>query len=106
MTEDVTVSTVEANGTVEVTTTAEALAEAAGRLLTAEQRLQKLRDHPLVLSDPKVNVTWWDCLEEVYICDTNLHRLFVGGKPSPEQNRLYNEFRLMVLQGSKLKANA
>lgn len=100
------VSTVEVNGDVEVTTTADALQEAAGRLLTAERRLQKLKALPDILSDPKTNATWWDCLEEVYICDTNLHRLFVGGRPSPQQNKLYNEFRLMVLQGSKLKANA
>jgi hypothetical protein len=90
---------------VEITTTAEALSEAAGRLPTAERRLQKLRDHPLLFVDSLVNCAWWDCLEEVYICDTNLHRLFVGGKPSPAQNRLYNEFRLMVLLGSKLRAN-
>jgi hypothetical protein len=103
---DEIVSTVEANGTVEVTTTADALQEAAGRLLTAERRLQKLRDHPLILVDPKISVAWFDCLEEVYICDCNLHRLFVGGRPSPEQNRLYNQFRLMVLAGSSLKPNA
>jgi hypothetical protein len=60
----------------------------------------------LLFVDSLVNCAWWHCLEEVYICDTNLHRLFVAGRPSPEQNRLYNEFRLMVLQGSKLKANA
>lgn len=100
------VSTVEQNGTVEVTTTGDALLEAAARLLTAQRRLDKLSAHPLVITDSKINVAWWDCLEEVYICDTNLHRLFVGGKPCPEQNKLYNEFRLMVLQGSRMKANA
>jgi len=100
------VSTIEVNGNVEVTTTADALQEAAGRLLTAERRLQKLRALPDVISDPQVNAAWWDALEHVYICDCNLHRLFVGGRPTPEQTKLYNEFRLMVLQGSKLKANA
>src|SRR5690242_21887443 len=100
------VSTVEVNGECEITTTADAIQEAAGRLLTAERRLQKLREHPLIFVDPKISVAWWECLEEVYIADSNLHRLFVGGKPSKEQNVLYNQFRLMLIQGSKLKASA
>lgn len=103
---DEIVSTVEQNGECEITTTADAMQEACGRLLTAERKLQKLREHPLLFSDPKVHCAWWDALEETYICDSNLHRLFVGGKPSKEQNVLYNKFRLMLLQGSKLTPSA
>lgn len=103
---DEIVSTVEQNGECEITTTADAMQEACGRLLTAERRLAKLRAMPDVISDPHVNSAWWDALEDVYVADCNLHRLFVGGKPSVAQNKLYNQFRLMVIQGSKLTPSA
>jgi len=33
-------------------------------------------------------------------------RLFVGSQPSPEQNKLYAQFRAMLLKGTSLKTNA
>jgi hypothetical protein len=80
--------------------------EACGMLLTAERRLQKIAAHPDVVADSKINCMWWDSLERVYECDKALWRLFVGNQPTPAQNKLYNEFRKMLLKGSSLKANA
>ena len=33
--------------------------------LTAERRFQKLCDHPDKVTDPKVNVAWWESLDRV-----------------------------------------
>jgi hypothetical protein len=53
-----------------------------------------------------VNVAWWEALEHVYEREKVVWRLFVGNQPSPEQNKLYAQFRAMLLKGSSLKASA
>jgi len=80
--------------------------EACGMFLTAERRFQKLSALPEVVSDPKVNVAWWEALEHVYEREKVVWRLFLGSQPSPEQNKLYAQFRAMLLKGSSLKASA
>ena len=82
------------------------LEEACGLFLSAERRFQKLNAHPDKVTDPKVNVAWWDALESVYEREKVVWRLFVGCQPTPEQNKLYAKFREMLVQGSRLKANA
>jgi len=60
-----------------------------------------------VVSDPKVNVAWWEALEQVYEREKVVWRLFVGSQPSPEQNKLFVQFRAMLIKGGgSLKANA
>jgi hypothetical protein len=80
--------------------------EACGMFLTAERRFEKLNSHPDKVTDPKVNLAWWEALERVYEREKVVWRLFVGSQPSPEQNRLYAKFREMLVQGSRLKASA
>jgi hypothetical protein len=80
--------------------------EACGMFLTAERRFQKLSALPEVVSDPKVNVAWWEALEHVYEREKVVWRLFLGSQPSPEQNKLYAQFRVMLLKGSRLRASA
>lgn len=80
--------------------------EACGMFLTAERRFEKLNSHPDKVTDPKVNLAWWEALERVYEREKVVWRLFVGNQPSPEQNRLYAKFREMLVQGSRLKASA
>jgi len=80
--------------------------EACGMFLTAERRFQKLSALPDVVSDPKVNVAWWEALEHVYEREKVVWRLFVESQPSPEQNKLYAQFRAMLLKGSRIKASA
>src|ERR1700739_2252090 len=80
--------------------------EACGMFLTAERRFQKLCNHPDKVTDPKVNLAWWEALESFYEREKIVWRLFVGNQPSPEQNKLYAKFREMLVQGSRLKANA
>jgi hypothetical protein len=80
--------------------------EACRLFLRAEQRFQKLCDHPDKVTDPKVNVAWWEALEKVYELEKIVWRLFAGEQPTMADNRLYAKFRELLLKGSKLKANA
>jgi hypothetical protein len=80
--------------------------EACGMFLTAERRFQKLCDHPDKVTDPKVNLAWWEALESVYEREKVVWRLFVGAQPTMADNKLYARFRELLLKGSKLSANA
>jgi len=80
--------------------------EACGMFLTAERRFQKLSDHPDKVTDPKVNMAWWESLEQVYERERVVWRLFVGPQPTIEDNNLYTKFRKLLLEGRKLKADA
>jgi hypothetical protein len=80
--------------------------EACGMFLSAERRFQKLSAHPDKVTDPKVNLAWWEALESVYEREKVVQRLFVGSQPTREQNKLYAKFREMLVQGSSLKASA
>lgn len=82
------------------------LEEACGMFLSAERRFQKLNTHPEKVTDPKVNLAWWEALESVYEREKVVQRLFVGSQPTLEQNKFYAKFREMLVQGSSLKANA
>lgn len=80
--------------------------EACGLFLTREREFQCIAQHPRVVSDPQMNALWWDRLEAVYVAEKAVQRLFVGLRPTLEQNKLYAKFRKLLLEGSKLKANA
>jgi hypothetical protein len=80
--------------------------EACGMFLTAERRFQKLCAHPDKVTDPKVNLAWWESLELVYERERVVWRLFVGPQPTMADNKLYAKFRELLLKGSNLKANA
>ena len=80
--------------------------EACGLFLTAERLFQKFDAHPDKVTDPKINLAWWDALEHVYECEKTVQRLFVGSQPTLEQNKLYARFRAMLLKGSSLKPSA
>ena len=80
--------------------------KACAMFLTAERRFQKLNSHPDKVTDPEVNLAWWEPLEVVWQREQVVWRLFVGSQPSPEQNKLYCQFRAMLVQNSRLKVNA
>lgn len=107
MTEDEVITTKTENGDTTVeTTSAEALERAIGLFLSAERRFQTLSDNPDKVTDERINIMWWDALERVYIAECTLINLFCGNIRTPETNRQYAKFRLMVLKGSSLKPNA
>jgi len=80
--------------------------EACGMFLTADRRFQKLNGHPDKVADPKVNLAWWESLEQVYERERVVWRLFVGPQPTMADNKLYAKFRKLLLEGSKLKGDA
>jgi hypothetical protein len=80
--------------------------EACGMFLTAERKFQKLSAHPNVVTDARLNLAWWDALEDVYQKERTVWRLFVGPKPDLRSNMLYARFRELLLKGRSLKANA
>jgi len=81
------------------------LEEACQIFLTREREFQKITEHPRVVTDIQ-NCLWWDRLELMYQAEQAVWRIFCGGQPSPEQNKLYAKFRKLLLDGSKLKADA
>jgi hypothetical protein len=80
--------------------------EACGMFLTAERKFRKLNANPDCVSNPRLNVEWWDALEHVYRCERTVFRLFVGPQPDMRSNRLYAQFRELLLKGKSLKADA
>ena len=82
------------------------LEEACRLFLRAEQRFQKLSEHPDKVSDPRINVMWWSALETVYELEKTVWKLFVGEKPTMADNKLSARFRKTLLEGSKLKADS
>jgi hypothetical protein len=67
---------------------------------------RRFGEHPRVVTDIQMNCLWWDRLELMYQAEQAVWRIFCGGQISPEQNKLYAKFRKLLLEGSKLKADA
>lgn len=85
---------------------AEAMYEACKMFLTAERKFQKLNANPDCVTDPKLNMRWWDALEFVNQRERVVWRLFVGPQADPASNRQYAQFRKLLLEGKFPKANA
>jgi len=80
--------------------------EACGLFLTREREFQKIAQHPRVATDPQMNALWWERLEAVYVAEKAVQKLFTGPQPTMADNKLYAKFRKLLLEGSKLKADA
>ena len=86
--------------------TARRLEEACQIFLTREREFQRIAEHPRVVADPQMNCLWWDRLEAVYVAEKAVKKLFTGPQPTVADNKLYARFRKLLLDGSKLKADA
>ena len=84
----------------------EAMDDACRAFVSAERKFQKLNANPGCVTDPRLNLEWWDSLELLYRTDKTVWRLFVGPQPDLRSNMLYAKFRELLLKGSSLKANA
>jgi hypothetical protein len=85
---------------------ARCMEEACGLFLTREREFQRIAQHPRVVGDPQMNALWWDRLEAVYVAEKAVQKLFTGPQPTMGDNKLYAKFRKLLLEGSKLKADA
>jgi len=72
----------------------------------AERRFKKLDEHPRKVSDSKINLAWWNALEDMYCCDKALWELFVGPDRSMRSNMQYAQFRSRLLTGVPVRADA
>jgi len=80
-------------------------AEACEAMVTAEREWKKLEVECKV--DPKADVcAYFDALETRYQTDKRLWELFTAGNRSVRSNTMYNEYRLLLLKGSSLRADA
>jgi hypothetical protein len=76
-------------------------AAACDAMVETEKQWRKLE------SDPKRDVCrWFDALEARYQADKRLWLLFTAGDRSVRSNRMYNEYRLILLMGSTTRADA
>jgi hypothetical protein len=76
-------------------------AEACDEMVRSEKQWRKLE------SDPRRDVVaWFDALEARYEADKKLWQLFTAGDRSQRSNKMYNEYRLILLMGSSTRANA
>ena len=82
------------------------LEQAAGEFLTHERDFWKIATRPDVTSDSLSNCIFWDRLHALSESENTLQKIFMGPQPSLEQHRLYGRFRRMLLEGSRLEANA
>ena len=82
------------------------LEEAAGMFLTHQRDFMKIAARADVMTDCLTNCIFWDRLHALSESERTLQRIFMGSQPSLEQHRLYGRFRRMLLEGSRLEANA
>jgi hypothetical protein len=74
--------------------------------LIAQNRFKKLDAHPLNVINKEINLRWWTALEDLYVCDKTLWELFVGPDRSMRSNMQYAQFRLRLLTGVPVRADA
>lgn len=86
--------------------TARRLEEACQIFLTREREFQRIAQHPRVVTDPEMNCLWWDRLEAVYVAEKAAQKLFNGPQPSMAENRLWTQFRRLLIENRRLKADA
>ena len=77
--------------------------------LSTERRFQKLDAHPDKVTDPRVNLAWWESLQQVYEREKVVQRLVTGPQPTLESNKLYARFRaycalIFILNDQRLSA--
>ncbi len=82
-------------------------AAACEAMVEAEKRFQRLNRHAHAQKGvPDETVEWFDALERRYLTDKKLWELFTAGDRSVRSNKLYNEFRMILLRDEKTKADA
>jgi hypothetical protein len=75
-------------------------AAACEAMIEAEKRFQRLdRLARAQKGVPENMVEWFDALESRYLTDKKLWQLFTAGDRSVRSNKMYNEYRLILLLG-------
>ena len=85
-----------------VSPSAEEIEEAQAGFIQAEKRFREINAHPDVVTDAKLNVRWWNCLEKLYESEKELVRLFCGPDRSLRSIAQYNAYRERLIRGKRL----
>jgi hypothetical protein len=80
-------------------------AEACEAFILAEQKFEKI-EATVKLRDSGSVCEWWDRLEERYVCEKKVWRLFTAGDRSPQSGKMYLQFRQKLLSGRSTRADA
>jgi hypothetical protein len=72
----------------------------------ANHKFKKVDAHPLKASDRDITLRWWECLEDLYVCDKALWDMFTGADKSMQSNKQYAQFRSRLLTGVPVRADA
>jgi hypothetical protein len=75
--------------------------EACDEMVASERRWRKLEADPA-----RDACRWFDALEARYQADKKLWLLFTAGDRSRRSNKMYNEYRLILLMGGSTRADA
>jgi hypothetical protein len=82
-------------------------AAACSAMIEAEKRFQRLdRLAHAQKGVPEDMVEWFDALESRYLTDKKLWELFTAGDRSVRSNKMYNDYRLILLRGETSKPDA
>jgi hypothetical protein len=82
-------------------------AAACEAMVEAEKRFRRLdRQAHAQKGVPENMVEWFDALESRYLTDKKLWELFTAGDRSVRSNKMYNEYRLILLRGESTRADA
>jgi hypothetical protein len=82
-------------------------ATACEAMVEAERRFQRVAEQARKQEGvPKNMVEWFDALESRYLTDKRLWELFTGSDRSVRSNKMYNEYRLMLLRGETTRPDA
>ena len=77
-----------------VSPSAEEMEEAQADFIQAE--------NPDAVTDARLNVRWWNCLEKLYESERELVRLFCGPDRSLRSIAQYNAYRERLIRGKRL----
>jgi hypothetical protein len=80
-------------------------AEACRSFVVAEKRWKTL-DATVRLDSSADVCEWWDRLEERYVCEKKVWRLFTARDRSPRSGKMYLQFRETLLSGRSTRADA
>jgi hypothetical protein len=85
-----------------VSPSAEEMEEAQADFIQAEKRFREINANPEAVTDARLNIRWWNCLEKLYESEKELVRLFCGPDRSLRSIAQYNAYRERLIRGNRL----
>jgi len=103
--DEVVETTIKPDGEVEVkliSPSAEEVEEAQADFIQAEKQFREINANPDAVTDGRLNVRWWNCLEKVYKSEKRLGELFCGPDRSRRSIAQFEAYRERLIRGKRL----